>query len=174
MPENIADALEHPDKYSIDGKGYLLVEFSDLLIPQSTPEIFRAMRAAGLVPVVTHPERNELLQRRMDEMAAWVQEGCLMQVTGHSLLGKFGKPARLAAEELMQRSMVHFIASDAHDPAYRSPALDRAYRHVSERYGERVAEILLVENPQAALDGEHCGSMPPPQAKKRWFHLFGG
>src|ERR1019366_7504901 len=38
--ENIDDALRSPGKYSIDHRGYLLVEFSDFLIPRSTDQIF--------------------------------------------------------------------------------------------------------------------------------------
>lgn len=30
----------------------------------------------GLVPIVSHPERNEHLRSHEDDLAAWVQEGC--------------------------------------------------------------------------------------------------
>src|SRR5450755_2798786 len=55
--ENIDDALRSPEKYSIDHRGYLLVEFSDFLIPKTTSEIFARLIGAGLRPIVTHPER---------------------------------------------------------------------------------------------------------------------
>src|SRR3954453_23475907 len=38
--ENIEDALRSPDKYSIDHHGYLMVEFSDFLIPKPTAQLF--------------------------------------------------------------------------------------------------------------------------------------
>src|SRR5215467_2489642 len=41
-PENIESALRSPDRYTIDHKSYLLVEFSDFLIPRTTAEIFAA------------------------------------------------------------------------------------------------------------------------------------
>ena len=92
--ENIEDALRSPGKYSIAHRGYLLVEFSDFLIPKSTGEIFAALLAAGMRPIITHPERNRLLRSRTDDLAAWVEQGCLIQVTAQSLLGRFGKSAR--------------------------------------------------------------------------------
>src|SRR5437660_437298 len=84
--ENIEDALRSPGKYSINHRGYLLVEFSDFLIPKTTAEIFRRLICAGMCPIVTHPERNALLRARVPEMAEWVSAGALLQVTAQSLL----------------------------------------------------------------------------------------
>src|SRR5258708_27583758 len=49
--DNIQDAIEHPPKYSINGRNYLLVEFSDMLIFRNTPEIFSRLGDAGLIPI---------------------------------------------------------------------------------------------------------------------------
>ena len=84
--ENIEDALANPRKYAINHLCYLLVEFSDLLIPRTTQEIFDRLQGAGLVPIVTHPERNGLLHTRLDQLQAWVEHGALVQVTAGSLL----------------------------------------------------------------------------------------
>ena len=73
--ENIQDALAYRSKYTINHKRYLLVEFSDALIPNTTQEIFDRFQAAGLVPVVTHPERNAVLQNRIDQLGSWVENG---------------------------------------------------------------------------------------------------
>ena len=66
--ENIQDAIENPDKYTINHQSYLLVEFSDLLIFRNTPEIFARLQDAGMHPVITHPERNGLLRQRIAEI----------------------------------------------------------------------------------------------------------
>ena len=113
--ENIEDALRSPGNYSINHRGYLLVEFSDFLIPKTTGQIFARMMQAGLRPIVTHPERNQLLQRRLPELEAWVAQGAHLQVTAQSLLGRFGKTAKKCAHELMGRGLVHFLASDAQE-----------------------------------------------------------
>ena len=65
--DNIEDALRSPGKYSIDPRGYLLVEFSNFLIPKTTDQVFAQMMQVGLRPIVTHPERNQLLQRRLPQ-----------------------------------------------------------------------------------------------------------
>lgn len=170
--DNIQDALANPSKYTINGRRYLLVEFSDLLIARTIEDVFERMRAAGISPVITHPERNWLLQQRIERLAVWIESGCYLQVTAQSFFGRFGPEARDFARELMARDMVHFIASDAHDPEDRVPRLDEAFRYVSKKFGPERAARLLIENPRAALAGEPLEYRKPQPASNRkrlWF-----
>jgi protein-tyrosine phosphatase len=171
--ENIQDALAQPAKYSIDGRGYLLVEFSDSLIPRTTQDIFDRFRTAGLTPIVTHPERNAMLQTRLDQLKSWVENGALVQVTAQALLGGFGRTARTVSTELMNRRLVHFIASDAHDSLHRTPVLSDAYRHVAKVWGEATAETLFFTAPRAAVQGEPIDpvDLEPMRPKPKWYRL---
>lgn len=172
--DNIEDALANPTKYTINHKRYLLVEFPDLLIAKDTAVVFTRLLEAGMVPIITHPERNFLLHRRLESLQAWVDGGCLVQVTAQSLLGRFGAEVRAVARELMTRGLVHFIASDAHDAGDRTPRLDQAYRHVARRYGRERAEVLFVSNPRAVLCGEPLPEQPPPGAgsREKWYRFW--
>ena len=152
--DNIQDALAHPRKYTIAHHTYLLVEFSDLLIFQNTAEIFGRLLASGMIPVITHPERNALLRQRLDKIAEWVAAGVRVQVTGQSLTGGFGKRAQAFARELLGRGLVHVIASDGHDVEHRPPVMDQAYRWLEQEYGPALARMLCVSNPKAALTGD--------------------
>ena len=168
--ENIADALAHPGKYAIGHRCYLLVEFADIAIPKFTTDIFGEMIAAGIRPVVTHPERNPLLQRRLPELEIWVGMGCLLQVTALSFSGRFGRAAEAFSRELMGRGLVHVIASDAHDTRHRPPVLDGTFQHISREYGEETAVATMLENPRAVISGTPLppGPMPAPRRKK-WY-----
>lgn len=169
-PENIRDALAAPAKYSVAGRGYLLVEFSDYSIPATAGGIFREMLSAGLRPVVTHPERNPLLRERLEMVELWIDQGCFVQVTALSVLGRFGKSAKEAADRLLRNSLVHFLASDAHDCEHRPPALDAAWKQVSKELGECAARGLLETNPAAALAGRKVERIRI-DPRKKWFHL---
>jgi protein-tyrosine phosphatase len=167
--ENIEDALRAPEKYSIDHHGYLLVEFSDFHIPKTADEIFARMMRAGMLPIVTHPERNQLLQKRLAELQAWASQGVLMQVTANSFLGRFGRTAKRFAEELMANGLVHFIASDAHDTKWRTTDMRESRRYVEKQYGVAAAERIFEENPQAVLKGVAISPIPLVVRKRRWF-----
>lgn len=173
-PENIQDALANPAKYAINHRSYLLVEFSDMLIPRTTQDIFDRLLAAGLTPIVTHPERNGLLHRRLEELTGWVQSGALVQVTAGSLMGRFGRTAKAVASQLMDRNLVHFIASDAHDPKYRTPVLSDAYEYVEKTWSAALAETLFTSAPQAVISGEEIQLVDPePEPPKKKWYRFG-
>lgn len=165
---NIDDALENPDKYSINHGDYVLVEFSDLLIPHTAGDIFDQMRDVGIVPIITHPERNTILQQKLDLIRGWVDSDCLLQVTAQSFLGRFGRSAKAFADTLVKEGLVHFVASDGHDTRHRPPTLDEAFQYVEREYGETCAEGMFVSNPTVALNGAWGRLADCRPVKKRW------
>jgi len=171
--DNIQDAFAHPTKYTINQKNYLLVEFSELIIFNQTPEIFARLGDAGMIPIVTHPERNALLRLRIEQIASWVQNGAKVQVTAQSLLGRFGKRAREFCRLLLDRNLVHVVASDAHNCETRPPRLDEAYDWLAQAYGETLAQTLCGDNPRATLTGEAMTTPPSrPRATRKWYQFW--
>jgi len=172
--DNIQEALGDPRKFSINGLGWLLVEFSDMMIFPNTEEIFARLQGAGMGVIVTHPERNWLLRKDIDRLRRWVEAGAYLQVTGGSLLGTFGSDARKFSEDLMAGGLVHFLASDAHDLDRRSTRLDVVRDHVADQYGEEYAEALLTTHPQAVIEGRalHPGALEPPEKARRWYQFW--
>lgn len=164
--ENIQDALAFPRKYTIDGLGYLLVELADAFIPRSTDDILRQFVRLGIVPVITHPERNPLLQGDAARLQKWVGLGCAVQITAQSLSDRFGKQARLSAWHMLNKGLVHVVASDAHDVTHRPPRLDIAHETLTREIGAYAAALLLVENPAAILIGAPIAPVAPA---KRWY-----
>lgn len=172
--DNIEDALVNPQKYTINQKNYLLVEFSDLLIFKNTSEIFARLAEAGMIPVITHPERNGLLRMRLEEIAGWVESGAYVQVTAQSLIGEFGQRARGFSQKLLDRGLVHFIASDGHDCVRRPPCMDRARAWLTDNYGAEVSETLCVTNPRAAVSGEPLKkvSVEVTPSSRKWYRFW--
>jgi protein-tyrosine phosphatase len=157
--ENITDALKNPRRYSINGTRYMLMEFSDYGIPPNIDEHIFLLTSKGLVPIITHPERNPLLQRRPEGILNLIDAGALVQLTANSITGFWGTKAKSVSEWLLRQGAVHVVASDAHDPRHRRPVLSEARFAVAKLAGNEVAEDLVLNNPQAIIDGRGLPSL---------------
>ncbi len=158
--DNIQDALKNPLKYSIGGKGYLLVEFSEMAIPPQLTDALNRLQAVGYTNIITHPERNPIIVKHPQMLADWIRMGCVVQVTASSLYGRFGNSAEAFANELLDRNWIHFLATDAHNLEWRPPHLKKGYEYVANRAGEETARRLCFENPRAAYFGTKMPKQP--------------
>ena len=171
--DNISDALAHPEKYTINHKCYLLVEFPHVSIFSEPARVLARLLDGGIVPIVSHPERNARLRGRLDDLARWVEAGCYLQVTAGSYTGLFGRAAKATAYELLDRGLTHFVASDAHDTKMRTPSLVAAYTALVDAYGEDVVRPLFVENPKAVLAGATVEiDVSPRGARRKWYQFW--
>ena len=158
--ENIRDALAHPARYTIGESPYLLVEFSDYTIPPTVMRDLLSLSSSGMVPIVTHPERNPILQRNSETVLEMAAQGCLVQVTADAITGFWGSRAQKMAEWLIRRETVHVVASDAHDPRRRKPVLSEAREAIACFAGGEIADALVTHNPAAIVDGKSLPYQP--------------
>jgi protein-tyrosine phosphatase len=161
--DNIDNLYKDRSRFTINGNQYLLVEFPDFGIAANMAATFYEMTASGVVPIITHPERNPTLQKDPHRIAEWIRLGCLVQITGSSLLGRFGQRAQAMSHELLKKNWVHIIASDAHSAERRSPSMSRAYQALQSQYGQQTADRLCMENPRAIYFGETLAEQPEPE-----------
>ena len=173
--ENLERVLVEPSTFTIKQRNYLLVEFAEYGIAPGLAQKLHQLRVRGLVPIVTHPERNRLLSEGdFGLLRQLIGMGCSVQVTAGSLSGHFGAAAQQVTHRLFEAQMVHLVASDAHDTGRRPPRLSEARADVARLWGAEVAQAVFVDNPRAVVEGEPLPYSPESvfAARKKRFFFF--
>jgi protein-tyrosine phosphatase len=160
--ENLERVLENPRFYTIGDTNYLLVELSNYSIPTQLPDCFRRLGDRGLTPILTHPERNPILQQSPHRVLEYAEQGCLVQVTASSLTGFWGERPEILSHWLLDRSAVHVLASDAHEARRRVPVLSEARKLAAQIVGAEYADALVEGNPGAIVEGIPIPYCPRP------------
>ena len=165
--ENVHDAMREPARFAIGNTQYLLVEFSDFSLSLPMRDALIRLGGAGLVPIVTHPERNLLMQRNRELIVKLLELGCLVQVTASALTGRWGDSARDTAVWLLRHDAVHVLATDAHDTVHRPPVLSAGRDAAAKICGQDVARALVDDNPRAIISGEMVPYLPVVRKSRR-------
>lgn len=140
---------------TINNKGrYLLVEFSDVFVPDYTADVFRDLMLQGVTPIIAHPERNEVFIKDHSRLYELLADGALAQLTSGSLTGHFCPEITATAMEFLEQGCIHFIASDAHSRSGQILHFKPAARETVRLLGEEQGRRLLISNPQRAVRGE--------------------
>jgi len=153
--EDLLSELESGHLITVgDGGKFIFIEFPFQSIPYGAEGILFQLLARGIIPIITHPERNLEVAQRPKRYYEMIRMGCLGQVTAMSLTGEFGPRVREVAERLLRHNLFHFIASDAHSVNGRPPFLSSAVKSASRIVGKEEALRMVTDYPQAILNGK--------------------
>lgn len=136
------------------GGRYALLELPAQSIPPYTRDFFFKMRLKGYTPIITHPERNSMIQSNPEILQELLHGGALSQITAMSLTGEFGERARESAARLAKSGLAQSIATDAHSPHRRPPILSKARKILEEIMGPGQALNMVEKTPEKILRGE--------------------
>ena len=136
-----------PLDYVLEGTRSVLCEFPGawLDFPDQLALVARAaehISAAGLVPVLAHPERSGEVQRDPGSLAGFVERGWLLCANGPSFTGEHGERSRETVWRLVNDGLIGLVASDGHRLG-RPPVLDEAWASVVAEIGEAKATPLF-------------------------------
>jgi protein-tyrosine phosphatase len=157
--DNVDDAMKNTGRYTIGTTRYLVIELSDLLVPSQIPNQLLQLTSRGLTPILTHPERNPVLQGKPDHVREWAEMGMLVQLTANAFSGKWGKGVQKLANAFAEKGLVHVLASDAHGTNHRRPVLSEARKAVARSFGDAFATAFVETNPMAIIHNQPLRGM---------------
>jgi protein-tyrosine phosphatase len=147
---------------------YLMMELPMGELPMDAGERLFNLSLEGITPILAHPERNAVIIKNRELVYQFVQQGVMVQINAGSLTGEFGKTIRQTAFELVDRRMVHAVASDGHSAGTRPMLMKKARDLAAEKWGKAVAQRLFYDNPRKMVMGDSIESEEPqaPAEKK--------
>jgi protein-tyrosine phosphatase len=140
---------------------FLLVETPYVGWPLDIGDRLFKLLAAGITPVLAHPERSRDVQQRPELIEPLVSSGVLVQLTAGAVDGSLGKRAQASAFTLLDRRMAHLVASDGHAPSIRRIGMSGALTALRD---DALARWLTLEVPGAIVDGS---TLPPRPGSTR-------
>ena len=146
-------AEKHPLP-SLNGSGYLLVEFYFDIRYREAVRRLEVLRKMGYRLVLAHPERYDFTKQNVSRAAELADSGIILQINKGSLLHEFGERAHRAAVWILSHGLAGVVASDAHDPVLRTPDLAEVADILAMEFGAEAAEVLLKKRPAEILKGE--------------------
>jgi protein-tyrosine phosphatase len=147
---------------SVNGSSYVFIEFPAEHVPGSVSNLVFQMMLDGLIPIISHPERNSMFAQTPKMLYELIRQGAIGQVTSQSITGGFGRKTQKAAESFMRHGLVHLIASDAHNAKTRPPRLAEAVEMAGRIVGPARAEAMVTTVPAAILGNEQIPDFGEP------------
>src|SRR5262249_19882705 len=132
----------------------------------------RALRQAGVRPILAHPERQPELLHEAGLLEGLLDAGCLVQVSAKSVTDPPGGRDESALKRWFKRGIVHFLGSDGHSCRRRPPGLADAYRKVARWVGVTAADRIGSTNGMAIAQGLPLHLPAPETGVRRWFSRF--
>jgi protein-tyrosine phosphatase len=163
--------VEELRRFGLGGNpSYLLVETPYYGWPLGLADALFSLLAAGIIPVLAHPERNADVQAQPERLARLVRSGALVQVTAASVDGRIGRAARECGFRLIEEGLAHMLGSDAHHASVRAVGMSAA----AEAVGGPLAAWLTRDVPAAIVEDSPLPPRPEgrPRRARRLGRLF--
>lgn len=152
IPENLV---------TLAGSGkYLLIELPENEIPHYTAEVFFKMQLQGYIPIISHPERHTAIRKDPNRLFELVKWGAFVQINASSLKGGNGRGLQKFTLKLCKHRLVHFMASDAHNPTQKPFLLPSAYIYMQRKTSLKFVDYLK-KNAEHVLKGTEFHPLPP-------------
>ena len=124
----------------------------------------------GFRVLLAHPERSPSFISDLPALAELVRRGAFVQITASSLRGDFGRRVRASAQSMLEKHLVHVIASDAHDATRRPPELGGVVGEALAglKYPAALIDLFCEAAPRALLEDDDVPLMPRTASRKSW------
>ena len=156
IDKDIDELLLNHRLLSLNKTKYVLIEFPMDKYSKDYDEYLYNISISGYKIIIAHPERYEYVIQDYDKYINHKWKDYYLQCNQNSLNVSIRKKI---IYKLIDEQRLTLISSDAHNE-YRPCTLIDAYKHISKKYNNELADILFNVNPKLILNNENVNKLP--------------
>lgn len=154
VTDDIEEKIMSQRVIGLNKSKYYLIEFAFDASPEYIEITLKKILKISKIPIIAHPERYICIHQEPWLIYTWLKLGCLSQINKGSILGFFGKTAKITAKKLLDYGLISLIASDGHSSFNRRTNMEEIQDYLELNYGIDYAKRLLYLNPKAIIENK--------------------
>ena len=167
------DKIHKKELLTLNNSRYVLLELSFVNKAIFLKDLIYNLSLEGYVPIIAHAERYPYVEKNISYLYEPIKMGALVQINYSSM-----NSHPYITKKLLEKNMVHFIGTDAHQSKWRNPNIYDEKRSIIDIIGENKFNSLSFMNPQKVIDDEFIASdydkilMEEIKSKKKFFGFW--
>lgn len=149
--KSIEHYIDRGDFSSLGNSDYYLLELPMLEFPDYIRDSLYEINISGKHAIIAHPERYIKVIKDTDILLPFIEDNVLFQMNSGSIAGIFGNKVQATAYQLLERRMISFVGSDAHNIYNRNTDLSMAYKETCKLVSKKYADQIFFKNAKFAI-----------------------
>lgn len=154
---DIIKKLENNMLPSLANSDYVLIEFDYNIFTKEVFDIVYEVKILGKIPIIAHIERYNNLACSKNDVERLIEMGAYIQINSSSAVRTrffvdYQREYKKRAKFLLDKNLVHFVASDVHNITSRKTLMKDAFKHIEKKYGVETARELFLLNQIKVLE----------------------
>lgn len=130
---------------------FVLMEFSQWVMPENTSPCVEALVNAGYTPIIAHMERYQYLRDNMALVDQFRELGAKIQLNAYSLFDEMDDSSKNWARRLVLEKKADFLGTDAHRTYHRPPSAEMGLTWLYENADPEYADAISRGNASSFL-----------------------
>lgn len=149
--QSVLAGLESGKYPTMNGTRFVLMEFSQWVMPENTTPCVEALVNAGYTPILAHMERYQYLRDNMALVNEFRELGAKIQINAYSLFEEMDDSIKNWARRLVLEQKVVFLGTDAHRTYHRPPSAQMGLKWLYDNTDPEYADAISWGNAQRLL-----------------------
>lgn len=149
---DVAEDIKSGRCATMAGTEFVLLEFPEIAEKKYILDRCHAVMNKGFAPIIAHAERCSAIRKDLELLERLVEMGIYIQMSAGSIIGEDGFFWKQFCKKAMQRDLIHFVGSDAHDLKERKVNIGKCAAYLEKTMGADYRDQIMCINPMEIVE----------------------